>query len=100
MKKLLALTVFIIGFINISIGQNNSFGVSIGTGKGIIIKQALDGDASYDLNRGISLGFQYSRKLTNKLHLLTGINWYKNTVSVTPSFHPDIDMTPENHDIQ
>ncbi len=100
MKRLLILTLLMTGLINSSFGQKNTYGLSIGVAKGLIMKQALDGGASYDLNTGISIGFQYNRQLNDKLYLQTGINWYKNSVSVTPSFHPDIDMTPKEYDIQ
>lgn len=99
MKRLLILALLMTGLINTSIGQKNTYGLSIGVAKGLIMKQALDGDASYDLNTGFSIGFQYSRKLTDKLYLQTGINWYNSSVSVTPSFYPDIDMTPKEYDI-
>jgi hypothetical protein len=100
MKRLMILSLLITGLINTSIGQKNTYGLSIGVAKGFIMKQALDGDASYDLNTGFSIGFHYNRKLTDKLYIETGIDWYNSSVSVTPSFYPNIDMTPKEYDIQ
>lgn len=98
MKRVLISIVFIVGMVITSKGQNNAYGISIGIGNGTILKEALDGGASYDINTGFSIGLQYSRKLSNKLHLMTSINLYDNSVTVTPGFHPDIDMTPKTYD--
>jgi hypothetical protein len=100
MKSLMILALLITGLINTSIGQKNTYGLSIGVAKGFIMKQAIDGDASYDLNTGFSIGFHYNRKLTDKLYIETGIDWYNSSVSVTPSFYPNIDMKPKEYDIQ
>ncbi|MEO6819865.1 MAG: hypothetical protein ABI204_09080, partial [Ginsengibacter sp.] len=100
MKSLLLSILLIIGLTGISKGQSNSYGISIGTGKGFIMKKALLGGGTYNLNTGLFIGFQYSKRLNNKLYLMTGVNWYKNSVSITPTFYPGIDLTPEKHDIQ
>lgn len=81
-------------------GQNDHYGISIGLGNGVILKKALEGGASYDINTGFSIGFQYNRKLSNKLHLMTGVNLYENSVTITPAFHPGNDMTPKTNDVR
>ena len=90
----------VIGFINVSTGQSSTYGISIGVGNGLIMQQTLIGSGSVDLNTGLSFGFQYSRKLTNRLHFVTGVNWYKGSISVTPAFYPGIDNTQRKYDIQ
>jgi len=100
MKQFVISTLFVIGSTCTSNGQNNSYGISVGTGSGMILNEALTGAPSYDLRTSISIGLQYSRKLTNRLHFMTGINWYKNKITVTPAPYPGMDITPENHDIQ
>jgi hypothetical protein len=100
MKRSFTLIYFVVGLINVSFAQLNSYGISIGAANGMIIKQALEGGPSYDLNTGITLGFQYCREMSEKLHLMTSVNWYKNTVTVTPAFYPNMDMSPENYDVQ
>ncbi len=100
MRKVLISIVFIAGMIITSKGQNNAYGISIGLGNGIILKEALDGGASYDINTGFSIGLLYGRKLSNKLHLMTSVNLYDNSVTVTPNFHPGIDMTPQTYDVR
>ncbi len=77
--------------------QQNSFGIHFGAGSGILLQKKLDGGPSTELNTGLSAGLQYGRKLTDKLHLLTGLNWYHNRVSVTPAFYPDIERTTTKH---
>jgi hypothetical protein len=99
-KKLSILIVLILGITIISKAQNNSYGLSAGIGNGVVLKEALEGDASYRLNTGFSIGLQYSRKLTNKLHLMTGINWYNNSIKVTPAFHPGVEMAAKTYDVQ
>lgn len=100
MKSIIISILFVIGLTSNSTAQNNSYGISIGSGKGFIMRQASLGGGSYDLNTGLSIGIQYSKRLNNKLHLMTSANWYKNTVSFTPTFYPGLDMTPKKHDIQ
>jgi len=99
MKKLIVFMFFTIGLINPSIGQDNTYGLSFGMGNGLIIRPALDGGASYDLNTGYSLGFDYNRKLKDNLHFQTGLSYYSNTVSVTPGFYPGMDMSPRTYDV-
>lgn len=100
MKSILISIVLVIGFANFSTGQSNLYGLSVGVGNGFILRQKSLGGGSYDLNTGLSIGFQYEKGLNNKLHLITGVNWYNNSVSVTPAFYPGIEMTPKKHDIQ
>ena len=69
-------------------------------GKGRIATKALEGSVGLDLDIGITAGFQYGRRLNDKLSLETGITWYKNQVNVTPSHVPGNDMTTKNYDIQ
>ena len=64
MKKLLISVWFVIMSASVSIAQKNGYGLSIGVGSGMIMKQGLDGGPSYDLNAGFSVGLQYRRKLT------------------------------------
>jgi hypothetical protein len=100
MKSILTLLLVLVGLISQSFAQKNSYGISIGLANGVILKKSLDGDASYDLNRGLSLGFQYSRKLRDKIHLQTGLIWLNSSVSVTPTYYPDIDMTPSEYNVE
>jgi hypothetical protein len=100
MKRSFTLIYFAVGFISISFAQLNSYGISVGAARGMIIRQALEGGPSYDLNTGITLGFEYCREMSGKLHLMTSVTWYKNTVTVTPGSYPYIDMAPETYDVQ
>lgn len=97
MKNVLICIIFLIGFGSPAIGQN-SYGISIGTGKGMILKEALDGDAGYDVNLGISIGLQFNRKLSEKFSFSTGLTWYNSSISVTPNYPPDNATT--TYDIQ
>jgi hypothetical protein len=81
------------------LAQNNKFGLSAGIGSGAIIKKPLDGDATYKLNTGFSVGLQYERKIKESLYVQTGLNWYKNSVNVTPSFYPGNDISAKSYDI-
>ncbi|MBK7427383.1 MAG: outer membrane beta-barrel protein [Saprospiraceae bacterium] len=63
--------------------------MSVGIGGGSILKQSLEGAASYDLKTGYFIGFEYSRDLTKKLSFQTGLNYYSNKVIVTLSYNPD-----------
>lgn len=90
MKRFLLLFSLTIGMISNSYSQKNSYGISVGIGGGSILKQSLEGAASYDLKTGYFIGFEYSRDLTKKLSFQTGLNYYSNKVLVTPSFNPDI----------
>jgi hypothetical protein len=92
--------IFVIGTICQCAAQKNSYGFSVGVGKGAILKEALVGGPSYDLNLGYSIGFQFNRKLTNRLEFNTGVTWYSNQVSVTPNFYPGIDRTAKNYNVQ
>ena len=100
MKLFWISTLLVIGLVSTSTGQHSSYGISIGAGKGIILKESLEGGPSYKVNTSISIGLQYSRKLTDILHIATGINWYNNKITVTPSFHPNMDMTAKNYNLQ
>src|SRR5690606_31824330 len=80
-------------------GQNNTFGLNVGFGGGMILDRASEGGGSFDLQNGFTIGVAYSRKLSESLHFQTGINWYKNNVVVTPSFYPDIDMSSRKYDV-
>jgi hypothetical protein len=93
MKKLLLQILLLAGTMNTSIGQKNSYGVSAGIGRGFIIQEPLMGGAGHDLNNGILLGFQYTRKLNDKFHLMTGINWCYYRLSVTPNFYPGVERS-------
>ena len=84
---------------SISNAQTNSFGLSIGVGGGTIMQKGLDGGGSTELQMSITAGFLYQRKLKEKLHLQTGLNWYNGSFSVTPSFQPGLNMTPSEYDI-
>ncbi len=99
MKKLLIFAPFL-AFTYASFGQTNTYGISLGVGKGMIINKALDGGASYNLNTSFFVGFQYTKKLTNRLHLMTNLNWYRGSVSITPASNPNIDRTPKKYDLQ
>jgi hypothetical protein len=81
-------------------GQNHSYGLSVGVGNGAILKQKLAGAPSYEMSTGFSVGLQYNKKLTNTLQLMTGINWYDNSVAVTPNFYPGRNMTPKDYSVQ
>lgn len=100
MKNILSIALLILAITSTGYGQKNIYGINIGIGGGMIMKEALEGDASYDLNTGVTLGLQYSRNISERLYFTTGLNWYKNCVSVTPNFHPDVDMTEVKHDVQ
>lgn len=100
MKKLFVIIIFIAGLILTSNGQRNSYGLNFGFGNGTIMKKELDGGASYDLNTGYSIGLHYDRKFTNRLHLMTSINIYNNSFTVTPSFYPGNDMLPKDYDVR
>jgi len=100
MKKIFISVVLIIAAAMTSKGQDHSYGVSVGVGNGIILKQKLAGAPSYKMSAGFSIGFQYSKKLNDKLHLLTGVNWYENTLTVTPAFYPGLDRTPKDYNVQ
>ena len=82
------------------VGQKNSFGVSLGAGKGIILKQALEGGPGYSLNKSFSLGGLFNRKITERLHFNTGLVWYSTSVSVTPNYYPGIDLKPAEYKTQ
>lgn len=95
MKKLMIAVILLTA---VSAGaQQNSFGISLGTGSGMLLQKKLEGGPSTDLNTGLSAGLQYGRKLTDKLHLVTGLNWYHNSVSVTPAFFPDRERITTKH---
>lgn len=100
MKTLVIVSLLIATTFHTSIAQKNSFGISAGRGKGIIMKRALEGGAGYDLNSSLSLGLQYERKLSDRLNLMIGGVWYNSPVSVTPGVHPGQDMTARSYDIQ
>lgn len=99
MKKII-LALIVSALAHFTNGQRNSYGISLGVGNGLISTAELTGAPSLDLNVSMSLGFQYDRKLTNKFHLVSGINWYQNSITVTPVFHPDADRTPRNYDLR
>ncbi len=98
MKNILLL-LFLIGSFTKSFGQTNKFGISVAVNNGGIITTALDGGANVDLKTGIAIGLQYERKFSKNLHFQTAINWYKNTIEVTPSFYPGNDMSTKKYDI-
>ncbi len=95
MKKFFLSGCIIFVLMNISFAQKSSFGLSVGIGGGSVLKQALAGGASYDLKTGYLIGIDYSGKLNNKLSFQSGLNYYSNTVVVTPNINPDIDQTPK-----
>lgn len=100
MKKIL-LSIFLLCFMATgSNGQNNSFGFNFGLGGGKVLKETLIGGASYELNTGFSVGFNYHRKLSRHLGLMTGLNWYANTVTVLPAFYPGKDMPTGKYPVQ
>lgn len=102
MKWLLFLFSLTIGLINTAFAQKNSYGISVGTGSGLIVKSLARGGASYDLKTGFSIGFYYASKFdfNEKLSIQSGLSYYRNTLIVTPAFNPDIDMTPRSHNLQ
>ncbi len=100
MYKILIVVVLIGGFAINTKGQNNIYGISFGMGGGTILKQSLEGGASYDLNSGFSVGLQYGRKLTDKTQFITGLNLYNNRVMVTSNPNPDFDIPPKNYDLR
>jgi hypothetical protein len=100
MKKIFISVVLIMAVVSTSKAQYHSYGLSVGVGNGTILKQKLAGAPSYKMSTGFSIGLQYSKKLKDKLHLLTGVNWYKNTLTVKPNFYPGRDMTPKDYNVQ
>lgn len=100
MKNGLIAVLLLMGIATTAKGQSNSFGLSLGVGDGFIIRAPLDGAASYELNTGYSFGLQYTRKSAHKLHLVTGLHFYTNSLTVTPELPPDLNPGPSNYDIQ
>ena len=100
MKKLFISLILIAGIAMVSKAQKHSYGLSVGVGNGTILQPRLVGRPGYDMGTGFTIGLQYSKKLNGKLHLLTGVNWYTNTLTVTPSFYPGIDQTPKDYNVQ
>lgn len=97
-KRFLAIILLLIGAINMSFAQKNSYGINAGISGGTIVGSSSDGGAGYDLKNGFSIGVQYDRKLNRKLHLMTGVSWYKNKVDITPSYDPS--LSANRYDIQ
>jgi hypothetical protein len=101
MKNTVFLVLLFVGYSSLQcLAQKNSFGISIGTGKGIILKQALEGGPAYSLNTGFSIGTYFNRKITDRLHFNAGLVWFKSSVSVTPNYYPGSDLTPEDYNVQ
>lgn len=100
MKRILLSILFIIYMTTMSDAQTNSYGLTFGVGSGSILKQTLEGGPSHDIHTGFSIGLNYNRKLTNKLGLMSGLNWYSNNVTVTPQFYPGNDRTPKDYNVQ
>jgi hypothetical protein len=100
MKKLFISLILIAGMAMVSKGQKHSYGLSVGVGNGTILKQRSIGGPSYDVGTAFSIGLQYSKKINDNLHLMTGVNWYTNTLTVIPSFYPGIDQTPKDYNVQ
>jgi hypothetical protein len=97
MKRTLLLFCLTMSIIYTSSAQKNSYGISVGIGGGLILKRTLIGAAAYDLKTGYSIGFKYSRSFTDKLSLQSGLNFYSNTVLITPSFDPDFPNETREH---
>lgn len=100
MQKLIPLMVLLLSIDHLAHAQRNSFGLTIGTGKGFIAEKVAEGAADLKLNWALSIGIQYSRIFNDKYTFETGLTGYKNQISVTPAFQPGIDMNSENYDIQ
>jgi Outer membrane protein beta-barrel domain len=100
MQKLFLLVVLFSSISMLTEAQRNSFGLTLGTGKGFIAQQALEGAPGLELNQSFSIGIQYNRIFNDRYTFETGLTGYKNQISVTPAFYPGADMTPVNYEIQ
>lgn len=73
--------------------QQNRFGIEAGIGAGVILQEKMLGGPSLSTGAGLTVGLQYDRALVGKLHLLTGLNWYHNTVTMRSESYPDLERT-------
>jgi hypothetical protein len=98
MKKILLQIFLLAGIVSTSFAQTNSYGISVGIAGGAIRQPQLSGGPGYDLNTGSLLGLQYTRRLNNRFHLMTGIDWYHYRLSVKPNTYPGIDKSTSYYD--
>ena len=56
----------------------------------------LMGDGSYDSKSFYTLGASYIHPLNNWLQVETGIEYARHTITITPSFDPNIDRAPRD----
>jgi hypothetical protein len=100
MRKFFIPSLLLICLTGNTFAQKSSYGISGGIGKGAVLRKALEGSASHELGTGYSAGIYYSKRLVNKLHLVTGLNAYRSQLTVTPTFHPNTDLSPKSYDMR
>ena len=101
MKKTVFLLIACLMSVNLysqtEIGKKNTIGTNFAFGGGIY-NFLIKGDAGYNTKYYYSVGFNYSRKLSERLDLYSGIEYTYVDLMVTPSF-TGIKKTPykEHH---
>lgn len=68
-------------------GQNNTISGYAGYAKSSFIRHvSLDGDAEYDNSNSYEYGIKYSRTISDKISIETGLNYFSTDVKITPAF--------------
>jgi hypothetical protein len=81
--------------------QKNSFGFNVAVGTTVIRANAdLVGGPSRAGRTSFELGFNYFKKITDRLSFESGVDYHQNQIKVTPSFHPNIDRRPRLYDFR
>lgn len=69
-------------------------------GNALIRYQSLDGAASYEGKGATMFGIRYRQSISNTFDIEAGAEYVKNRIEITPAFHPGIDMTPREAEIE
>lgn len=68
-------------------GQNNTISGYYGYSESAFLRYvSLEGDAGYDNSNAYEFGIKYSRAISDRLTIETGINYFSTDVKITPAF--------------
>ncbi len=94
MKKIFILFCWMIFSLPLYSQNNNKISIYYGfSSNELTRKELLDGAPSYDGKGGNLFGLGYEREIFHNFCIETGLEYSKNSIEITPSFYPEIDLT-------
>jgi len=100
MKNHYVILFLLISAVNSYSQSSNRLIVNYGITSQILIGDHLDGAGGQDGKGGNVFGVRYIRTTTGKISLETGLEYSRYQFSISPAFHPGIDMTARKENVE